>query len=169
MRGANHPPELIEQVKHLAEVEGLSASKIAIELNLLSRNAVIGICFRNKLKLGDGARRAAKPYKPRRKRLLQPKTVLPFLPKSAPASPASRPVTFADLNMERACHWPLGEPSSLEFRFCGADREFAGAGHCYCAHHARVAFTTARHREQRRFHAGPFLPGAARAAARASR
>lgn len=36
----------------------------------------------------------------------------------------------------RACRWPIGEPRSADFAFCGAERLARGS---YCARHARVA------------------------------
>lgn len=46
------------------------------------------------------------------------------------------PVTKAG---ERHCRWPIGDPRSPEFRFCGCD---VHEGLPYCAHHARVAYQT---------------------------
>lgn len=48
MRGVSHPqhpPEFVERVRYLAEVEQWSAGRIANEVGI-SRNAVIGVCHR---------------------------------------------------------------------------------------------------------------------------
>jgi GcrA cell cycle regulator len=45
-------------------------------------------------------------------------------------------VTLADL-APRQCRWPLGDPASSEFRFCGAR---AADGRPYCAHHRAMAY-----------------------------
>lgn len=50
--------------------------------------------------------------------------------------PFSDRVTIMDLR-ETMCKWPLGDPTSSEFRFCGC-RSQGGAP--YCTAHARVAF-----------------------------
>jgi len=41
---------------------------------------------------------------------------------------------------ERTCKWPLGDPLSEDFAFCGADSDESGP---YCACHARLAFSSA--------------------------
>ncbi len=46
------------------------------------------------------------------------------------------PVTKAG---ERHCRWPIGDPRSPDFRFCGCE---VHEGLPYCAQHARVAYQT---------------------------
>jgi GcrA cell cycle regulator len=36
----------------------------------------------------------------------------------------------------RTCHWPLGDPARLDFRFCGSP----AVGGSYCDHHRARAF-----------------------------
>jgi hypothetical protein len=50
-------PELLKGIRHLVEL-GYTASQIAIELHMVSRNAVIGMCHRNGIDLG-GKKRGA--------------------------------------------------------------------------------------------------------------
>lgn len=53
----------------------------------------------------------------------------------------SRPVTLMELDMVKACRWPLGEPSSPDFRYCGADKI---EGRSYCGAHCMAAYTIPR-------------------------
>jgi GcrA cell cycle regulator len=46
---------------------------------------------------------------------------------------------------EATCHWPVGDPSSPDFFFCGGK---ALAGLPYCAHHSRVAYQPAADRRR---------------------
>ena len=60
--------------------------------------------------------------------------------------PMSQRLSLLELN-EATCHWPVGDPSSPEFFFCGGK---ALASLPYCAHHSRVAYQPAgdRRRQQ---------------------
>ena len=63
------------------------------------------------------------------------------------ALPHSGRVTILELGATM-CRWPLGDPTSAEFRFCGCR---ATSGLPYCPDHARVAFqpVTDRRRVER--------------------
>ena len=50
--------------------------------------------------------------------------------------PLSERVTIMDLR-EFMCRWPMGDPTSPSFRFCGA-RSVTGMP--YCTHHASIAY-----------------------------
>ena len=50
--------------------------------------------------------------------------------------PLSDRVTILELSAAM-CRWPLGDPTSAEFRFCGCR---AAGSMPYCSEHARVAF-----------------------------
>lgn len=50
--------------------------------------------------------------------------------------PISRNLTLVQLS-ERTCKWPLGDPLSPDFRFCGNHSNDASP---YCLYHARIAF-----------------------------
>jgi GcrA cell cycle regulator len=162
--------ERVEQLKKMW-LEGMSASQIANELALgVTRNAVIGKVHRLGLS-GRVKSPAPAPARPRPKTRPEDEAVKPAAPVShgnlalaveaspAPA-PAPRPVaqdvvipiservSIMDLR-ESMCRWPLGDPTSPDFRFCGA-RMQAGLGP-YCAQHARIAYqpTQDRRREKR--------------------
>ncbi|MCL2714624.1 MAG: GcrA family cell cycle regulator [Alphaproteobacteria bacterium] len=51
-------------------------------------------------------------------------------------TPINHRMTLLELN-EATCHWPIGDPSSPDFFFCGA-RSVSGLP--YCAQHSRVAY-----------------------------
>lgn len=55
---------------------------------------------------------------------------------SAEIVPISRNLTLIQLS-ERTCKWPLGDPLSPDFRFCG---NHSGEASPYCKYHARLAF-----------------------------
>ncbi|AGF75255.1 GcrA family cell cycle regulator [Bartonella vinsonii] len=50
--------------------------------------------------------------------------------------PISRQLNLLQLS-ENTCRWPVGDPLSSDFHFCGAD---SGENGPYCAFHAKIAF-----------------------------
>ncbi len=60
--------------------------------------------------------------------------------------PMSQRVTIMELK-EAMCRWPLGDPGSSEFRYCGADSPSGGS---YCQFHAQVAYQPAQDRRRDR-------------------
>ncbi|MDB5441297.1 MAG: gcrA [Caulobacteraceae bacterium] len=132
-------------------LEGLSASQIAKQLGGVTRNAVIGKVHR----LGLSGRAA--PSQPQRQvafkapRPPRPisqapvrREVTPSSPSSMPVPAAPRPVFVAEAPGTATvltlgvhmCKWPIGDPSSDNFTFCGR-RQSEGP---YCIDHARVAY-----------------------------
>lgn len=169
--GMTWTDERVELLKKLWG-DGLSASQIAAELGGVTRNAVIGKVHRLGLS-GRGKANAPAPQKPRKptRSPSAPATVEPTPfngnPHPAPAMvaqaeaepeparlpeeigiPLSERVTIMELR-EFMCRWPLGDPTTSEFRFCGA-RSIMGLP--YCSHHAAVAYQPAadRRRNDRR-------------------
>ncbi len=139
-------------------LDGLSASQIAKQLGGgVTRNAVIGKVHR----LGLSGRSA--PSKPQRAPARPPRPVRPSAPLSVapvrrpdpsvstgPVAPT--PVVFRCETPGSAtvltlgahmCKWPIGDPSSSEFTFCGRR---AGSEGPYCGEHARVAYQAAPRR-----------------------
>ena len=53
-------------------------------------------------------------------------------------------VTIMELR-EAMCRFPLGDPATPEFRFCGAQ---AITGLPYCPHHAQIAYQPAAERKR---------------------
>jgi GcrA cell cycle regulator len=144
--------ERVETLKTLW-LDGLSASQIAKQLGGVTRNAVIGKVHR----LGLSGRAspsqpipsAFKPPRPAR-----PVSVAPATPRRAPAPAAleephvatgpSLPARVEEaggatvLTLGRhMCKWPIGDPATSEFTFCGrrsADER------PYCVEHAKLAY-----------------------------
>ena len=141
-----------------------SASEIAEIIGGLTRNAVIGKAHRLKLsaqKMGDGASASGvsssgiASIKTTRKRvMMRPLPVVPT-PTSVSANrslPSAKDI-FRSLEGisgakrsegiavtkagDRHCRWPVGDPRSPDFRFCGCN---AHEGLPYCVDHARVAY-----------------------------
>ena len=127
-------------------LEGLSASQIAKQLGGVTRNAVIGKVHR----LGLSGRatpaaptrtifKAPRPprpattvsHAPRRAEAIAPS--LPSLPTIVEA-PGSATVLTLGAHM---CKWPIGDPATDGFTFCGRR---TGADGPYCTEHARVAY-----------------------------
>ena len=151
-------------------LEGLSASQIANTLsNGITRNAVIGKVHRLGL---SGRVKASAPAVPRQriKPLRTPAQQRPSAPamrgntalaiKSLPVEvprvqqaedvviAISECVTIMDLK-EAMCRWPLGDPTSSEFRFCGGRKPLEASGP-YCAYHSRIAYQPLQERRRER-------------------
>ena len=144
-----------ERVERLSKLwlEGRSASQIANELGGgVTRNAVIGKVHRLGLS-GRATPAASDPDRAKPKLAMKPvarpagpveappmQDLKPYLASSFSGSdvviPFSDRVTIMDLR-ETMCRWPLGDPTSSEFRFCGCRTDGSIP---YCSAHARVAF-----------------------------
>ena len=136
--------ERVEQLKKLW-LEGLSASQIAKQLGGVTRNAVIGKVHR----LGLSGR--ATPSQPQRPVFRAPRAPRPVMvgqaqrrsePHAAPAQPPvyvrEEPGSATVLTLgAHMCKWPIGDPASDEFTFCGRRSHEEGP---YCTEHARVAY-----------------------------
>jgi GcrA cell cycle regulator len=59
----------------------------------------------------------------------------------------SERVTLMELR-ESTCRWPMGDPTTPEFRFCGGPSPVGGGP--YCAYHARVAYQPSQDRRRAR-------------------
>ena len=153
-------------------LDGRSASQIATELGLgVTRNAVIGKVHRLGLAgrpktipsvptapVRSKAKPATRPEAELTAVVLQPEElpvaavlqtyVKPPSPSfSEVVIPATERVTIMDLR-ESSCRWPMGDPTSAEFRYCGA-RSPVGNGP-YCATHSRLAFQPPQDRRRER-------------------
>jgi GcrA cell cycle regulator len=150
--------EAVEDLKRLA-LAGKSASRIAAELGG-SRNAVIGKASRIGIKLNGGGGRltsGAAPGRAGRPQWATARYAPPNADRGAHGvaarglSPvegrgawtfgeaeigAMRRLRFEDIR-EAACRWPLGDPRSGEFAYCGLTR---AKGQSYCAGHCRMAY-----------------------------
>ncbi|WP_455474231.1 GcrA family cell cycle regulator [Bartonella sp. B30(2025)] len=63
-------------------------------------------------------------------------TAMDMPEKSNVVVPISRHLNLLQLS-ENTCRWPVGDPLSADFYFCGAD---SGESSPYCAFHAKIAF-----------------------------
>jgi len=104
-----------EQILTLQELwaQGLSASQIAARLGTVTRNAVIGKAHRLGLASRPSPIRSENPAAKRAK------------------------------HKGPSCQWPIGDPSSESFQFCGEPIE---PGRPYCAKHCEVAYIKRDHK-----------------------
>jgi GcrA cell cycle regulator len=164
--------ETIEQLKQ-HWTDGKSASQIAGLLgNGVTRNAVIGKVHRLGLAgrartPNSGASRPRRMAPPPAHRVAGPRlnssaprimrgaTALAMAPEAlseleqpefeSVVVPMSLRVTIVELK-ESMCRWPLGDPATSEFRYCGSPT----AAGPYCAYHGRLAYQPAQERRRDR-------------------
>lgn len=138
-------------------MDGLSASQIAKQLGGVTRNAVIGKVHR----LGLSGR--ATPSRPVRRKVATERKAKPRTTSAArttaapkPAAPPPPPPMEAKVLpngeyatiltvTEHMCKWPIGDPSSPDFRFCGRKTEPSDP---YCRAHASMAYQPQRSRKR---------------------
>ena len=144
--------------------DGLSASQIAAELGGITRNAVIGKVHRLGL---SGRAKSASSSAPRQRKArssghmmrvprasMRGNTALAYDYEMEPEPelieiPLEQRKTLLQLT-DKTCRWPIGDPGSTEFFFCGGENANEQP---YCAYHARVAYQpmTDRRRDKRPF------------------
>ena len=152
--------ERVEQLKALW-AEGYSATRIAGLMRGVTRSAVLGKVHRlglsdrkTKVSLrgvanGDDAVVSQSQSKPRRRPRLYfgvPRPELKLIVNPEPparmdaaiweAAPGEKPVPLLDVG-EDMCRWPLGDPKTDGFGFCGCPKV---PGYSFCAHHKQLAF-----------------------------
>ena len=160
--GMSWTDERVELLKKLWS-DGLSASQIAAELGGITRNAVIGKVHRLGL---SGRAKSASSAAPRPRKARSPmmrigrasirgNTALAHAyemeAEAAPelidnVIPIGQRRTILELT-EQTCRWPVGDPGSTEFFFCGGNTI---GGLPYCAYHSRVAYQPASERRRDR-------------------
>jgi GcrA cell cycle regulator len=157
--------ERVELLKKLWS-DGLSASQIAAELGGITRNAVIGKVHRLGL---SGRAKSTSTGAPRPRKTRSPSHMLRIGRTSIRGNtalahaydieteaepelidniiPIGQRRTILELN-EQTCRWPVGDPGSGDFFFCGGNTV---TGLPYCAYHSRVAYQPAgdRRRDKR--------------------
>lgn len=153
--------ERVDLLKRLW-TEGLSASQIATKLGEVTRNAVIGKVHRLGLSGRGTPSRAAQHTRARAKTLTptpsakvtqfptagatalqaQPQTIAALAPAPKPkpmlhvATTARDKINILQLS-DKTCRWPVGEPGTDSFHFCGCAPK---SGLPYCDRHAQVAY-----------------------------
>ncbi len=68
------------------------------------------------------------------------------IPQQDVVVPMSLRVTIVELR-ETMCRWPLGDPASSEFRYCGSP---SSSGTPYCTHHGKLAYQPTQDRRRER-------------------
>jgi GcrA cell cycle regulator len=158
--------ERVELLKKLW-ADGLSASQIAAQLGGVTRNAVIGKVHR--LGLSGRAkspsssvprprkvRQSSQGFRPRLRyhgnTALLPSTEMePDLDPLANIVPMGPRVSITELS-EATCRWPIGDPGTDGFAYCGTKTKI---GSPYCPYHARIAYQPlAERRRERRMMRG---------------
>jgi GcrA cell cycle regulator len=147
--------ERVELLKKLW-ADGLSASQIANELGNVTRNAVIGKVHRLGL---SGRAKSPSSAAPRQRKPRVHAHMLRMRPATR-GNTALATVPGYDLDLEPEpelieniipigqrcslleltddkCRWPIGDPGSVDFFFCGGK---PSEGLPYCAYHSRVAY-----------------------------
>jgi GcrA cell cycle regulator len=163
-KGMTWTDERVESLKKMWS-EGLSASQIAAELGGITRNAVIGKVHRLGLSGRAKSPSSAAP-RPRKARAhshllrvsrpsIRGNTALahayeievepePELVDNV--IPLGQRRTILELT-EQTCRWPIGDPGSAEFFFCGGQTV---GGLPYCSYHSRVAYQPVNDRRRDR-------------------
>lgn len=148
--------------------EGYSASQIAKSLGDTTRNAVIGKVHRlgiaeravspqaqtrkaNKAKT-MAPRKPAKPVKAKARKapaIRRPDNPI-IRPETSEAVPtrmelwAERPISLLELNLH-TCRWPIGDPATDDFHFCGGKVETSDV---YCEVHRKIAYQPAKRKQK---------------------
>ena len=138
--------ERVDKLKKLW-AEGLSASQIARALGDVTRNAVIGKVHRLGL---SGRATTTRVDRPRTVAVRRPPRPRLIVPQAETVEEAKLPTgEFATVMTvkEGMCKWPIGDPSSDEFHFCGNP---TSGGLPYCAAHARMAYQPSQSRREKR-------------------
>jgi GcrA cell cycle regulator len=156
--------ERVETLKKLW-ADGLSASQIATELGSVTRNAVIGKVHRLGL---SGRAKSPSSAAPRQRKPRGASHMLRVSRSSTRGNtalahsyefdtePEPEPIdNVIPLGQRRSlleltedtCRWPIGDPGTADFFFCGGA---AITSMPYCAYHSRVAYQPANTRRDRR-------------------
>ena len=113
-------------------LDGNSASEIAKELGNITRNAVIGKVHR-KLSRENTLKVVSDLSEETLKDLLK-------------VEMKSKKISLMDLT-EKTCKWPIGDPATNTFWFCGHEAE---PGKPYCKTHISIAFQPITQRRSRK-------------------
>lgn len=145
--------EIVEKMRRLA-ASGMTSCDIAQRIGM-SRNSVVGKCGRLKILLLSQVNRPktrtppfvrpTAPKAPKPQPRLQPKLQFsnakdPFRQLVSPQElilPASLQLTVGEMDFARQCRFPLVDPCTAEFRYCGAPSH---KERVYCEPHCRLSY-----------------------------
>jgi GcrA cell cycle regulator len=135
------PEWRVVRLRELIGDGNMSAAEIGKELGV-SKNSVVGKAERLGLRLAGH-----RPPRPKPKlRTVAPPPPPPPMPEPKPPPPPDTLTNqfegstghYALFGVPIAgCLWPIGDPASQDFRYCGAKRQ---ASCPYCAEHAKMAY-----------------------------
>jgi len=126
--------ERLNKLRQLWE-KGLSISQIGEELDV-SRNAIAGKVYR----LGLPKRQSPISGKPSAKPSVKPAPAVEVEDVETDEIPLK--LALRRISWSRSkCSWPIGDPKSTSFKFCGED---VVIGKPYCNDHCFEAYTTNR-------------------------
>lgn len=160
--------ERVELLKKLW-ADGLSASQIANRMGGVTRNAVIGKVHRLGLSGRATPSRTTRPRPRKTQPPSHPSTTMfraagntALKADEAPApetlpEPAPSPVREVEIPpgerrtiltlTEQTCKWPIGDPGTEGFHFCGRG---PAPGMPYCQHHAAIAYQPVQDRRRQK-------------------
>lgn len=124
--------EMVAELRRMWS-EGKTSGEIADALGAVSRNAVCGKAHR--LGLMSSGARPKRTERPRRARQRPYTPTVVQLPDDAFTGPSWAPAAVMALKHTH-CQWPLGDPRSPDFRYCGSDTV---KGSSWCRFHQRMA------------------------------
>jgi GcrA cell cycle regulator len=136
-------PERIDALRRLW-AEGNSASQIAGELRIFTRNAIIGKVYRLGLSREDQSQEAKGTVNRKRKPVFSAR--FPGVPPQTgihtsrqPSEPSMalvpKMLPLSELTGQ-TCRWPIGDPRSEDFGFCGHS---CRPDQPYCKYHSRLS------------------------------
>jgi GcrA cell cycle regulator len=146
--------ETIARIRGLWD-EGLSTAEIGRRMGI-TKNAVVGKAHRLNLPARPSPIRRVPGEKREPRRVAVKRVTGPTLPAlesdSRQAQPQRAPVMLRPVPVQprpvgrvSACCWPLGEPGTREFHFCGDPTVPAKP---YCEEHAALAYVKVRDRRE---------------------
>jgi GcrA cell cycle regulator len=122
---------------------GLPTKQIGLQLGV-TKNAVVGHARRINLPGRPSPIRLVSANGKRVERIRRARgKTLPDLTPEGPAPALVPPAASAPRSSRHTCQWPVGDPRSTQFRFCGEPTEL---GKPYCGEHCRIAFPNYRGR-----------------------
>ena len=132
---------------------GDSAAQVAKQLGGVSRSSVIGKMNRLGLSSRSGTVRQT-AFKPAPEPRAAPSPKLRVSPTPSRRPPMVMPVPMlaeiearpSPAGVMHACKWPIGDPRSPDFRFCGQEAELRedGTARAYCRSHSERAYLPAK-------------------------